>query len=179
MNGETTNLKKYMALILEKLKNVKAFFFDVDGVLSDGKVILTENGEQLRTMSVKDGYAIKKALNNGFLIAIISGGSSEGVKKRLEFLGIPEIYLGIKKKIEVYDMLLEKHGLEPENVLYMGDDIPDLPPLIKSGIKTCPSDAVAEVKSFCDYISPQKGGMECVRDVIEKTLKVQGYWLNV
>lgn len=165
-----------MTLILEKLKRVKAFVFDVDGVLSDGRVHVTEKGEQLRTMSVKDGYAIKKALNNGYLVAIISGGTSEGVKLRLNFLGITEVHLSIKHKWPVFEEILKRHQIHPDEVLYMGDDIPDIPVLKMCGIATCPEDAVAEVKEICHYVSHKKGGYECVRDVIEKTLKVNNQW---
>jgi len=156
----TEKLPKQMSLILEKLKNVKAFLFDVDGVLSDGRILITETGEQLRNMSVKDGYALKKAMQKGYLVGIISGGSSEGIRLRMEFLGIPEIYIGIKNKIEVFNQILEKHNLTPEQVLYMGDDIPDTPILKICGVACCPSDAVAEVKEICDYISPAMGGPE-------------------
>ena len=165
-----------MSLILEKLKNVKAFLFDVDGVLSDGRILITETGEQLRNMSVKDGYALKKAMQKGYLVGIISGGSSDGIRLRMEFLGIPEIHIGIKNKIEVYYQILERHNLTPEQILYMGDDIPDTPILKNCGVACCPSDAVSEVKEICDYISPSKGGHECARDVIEKTLKLNGQW---
>lgn len=164
-------------LILENLKKIKCFIFDVDGVLSDGSIIITEEGAQLRNMSIKDGYALRKALESGYIIAVISGGNSQGVKERLNYLGIKEVYLGIRNKIEIFDKLIEEYELTPGEVLYMGDDIPDLEILKKCGVPCCPADAVAEVKEVSSYISPNTGGHECVRDVIEKTLKVQKKWL--
>ncbi|MCO6495738.1 MAG: HAD hydrolase family protein [Bacteroidetes bacterium] len=164
-------------LILEKLKQVKAFIFDVDGVLSDGRVLITEEGAQLRNMSIKDGYALRKALDCGYLVAVISGGSSQGVKERLNYLGIKEVYLGVRHKIEIFEKLLEEYQLSLAEVLYMGDDIPDLEIMLKCGIPCCPSNASTEVKEISVYISPNIGGHECVRDVIEKTLKVKGEWL--
>ncbi|MBX2985993.1 MAG: HAD hydrolase family protein [Bacteroidia bacterium] len=164
-------------LILEKLTQVKAFIFDVDGVLSDGRVLITEEGAQLRNMSIKDGYALKKAMESGYLIAIISGGNSQGVKERLLYLGIKEVYLGVRNKIEIFDKLIEEYELKPTEVLYMGDDIPDIEILRKCGVPCCPANAVVEVKEICSYISPNIGGHECVRDVIEKTLKVKGQWM--
>lgn len=168
-----------MPLIHNKLKQIKAFVFDVDGVLSDGRVILHPDGDQIRTMSVKDGYALKKAMQHGYLVAIISGGNSPGVLKRLEYLGVPEIHLGIKTKITVFNEMLLRHNLKPEEVLYMGDDIPDIPVLLKAGVASCPANAVNEVKEVAQYISPKNGGEECVRDVIEQTLKLKKLWFSV
>lgn len=168
-----------MPLIHDSLHPIKAFFFDVDGVLSDGRILITEQGEQLRNMSVKDGYALKKAMQQGYLVAVISGGSSEGVRKRLEFLGITEIHLGIKHKLPVFEEIIQRKGLSTSEVLYMGDDIPDIPVLMAAGVAACPSDAVSEVKSICQFQTSRAGGQECVREVIEKTLKLKGQWFKI
>ena len=160
----------------EYLHQITTFIFDVDGVLTDGTLQITTSGEMLRTMNVKDGYALKTALNKGFNICIISGGSNEGVRNRLTALGIADIYLGAHNKIEQLDDYLTKSGVSSENVLYMGDDIPDYPVMKGIGLPCCPQDAVPEIKAISKYISHKKGGKGAVRDVIEQVLKVQGKW---
>jgi 3-deoxy-D-manno-octulosonate 8-phosphate phosphatase (KDO 8-P phosphatase) len=160
----------------EYLHQITTFIFDVDGVLTDGTLQITTSGEMLRTMNVKDGYALKTALNKGFNICIISGGSNEGVRNRLAALGIADIYLGAHNKIEQLDDYLTKSGVSSENVLYMGDDIPDYPVMKGIGLPCCPQDAVPEIKAISKYISHKKGGKGAVRDVIEQVLKVQGKW---
>lgn len=167
-----------MSLALTKFKHIKAFFFDVDGVLSDGKILLTENGGQLRNMAVKDGYALKKAMQQGYQIAIISGGNSNGVAKRFAYLGVEHVVLGVKHKLPVFKELLTKLNLNAAEVLYMGDDIPDIPVLKSAGLACCPADAAIEVKEICHYISPLNGGDLCVRDVIEKTLSLNNQWFT-
>jgi len=162
----------------EKLLKVNTFIFDYDGVLSDGQVILTSDGDALRTANVKDGYAMQLAMKKNYRIAIISGGFSESMKRRFEILNIKDVFLGVDKKIEVYHHYLETHKLEKENVLFMGDDIPDYEIMLQVGVPTCPADAVEEIKRVATYISHQKGGHGCVRDIIEQTLKVQGKWMN-
>lgn len=162
----------------EKLLKVNTFIFDYDGVLSDGSVILTSDGDALRTANVKDGYAMQLAIKKNYRIAIISGGYSESMKRRFESLKIEDVFLGVDKKIGVYNQYLETHNLEPENVLFMGDDIPDYEIMLKAGVPTCPSDAVEEIKRVATYISHQSGGHGCVRDIIEQVLKVQGKWMN-
>ena len=164
--------------VLEKFKDINTFIFDVDGVLTDSTLIVTEKGELLRTMNAKDGYAMRKAIDEDFLICIITGGKSEGVALRLEGLGITEIYSGISDKVECYHKIIEKYDVNPEHILYMGDDLPDYEVMRLVGLPTCPSDSVPEIKSVSQYISPIKGGYGCVRDVIEKVLKLQGCWLN-
>ncbi|MCL4158332.1 UNVERIFIED_CONTAM: hypothetical protein GTU68_014419 [Idotea baltica] len=134
------------------------------------------DGELVRHMNVKDGYAMKIALNKGFRVCIISGGTNQAVKSRLAALGISDIYLGAHNKIEQYSEIIEKYDLKPEHILYMGDDIPDIPVMQKVGLATCPNDAVPEVQKTAKYISNLKGGKGCVRDVIEQVLKVQGKW---
>ena len=160
----------------EYLNHITTFIFDIDGVLTDGSVFVTTTGELLRTMNIKDGYALKTAVDQKFNICIISGGSNEGVKLRLEGLGIKEIHLGTHNKISHLNEFLKKYNLKQENVLYMGDDIPDLQVMKLVGLPCCPQDAVPEIKAISKYVSHKKGGKGAVRDVIEQVLKVQGKW---
>jgi 3-deoxy-D-manno-octulosonate 8-phosphate phosphatase (KDO 8-P phosphatase) len=160
------------------LKNITTFVFDYDGVLTNGTVVLTDNGEPFRTANVKDGYALQLAVKNGFRVAVISGGRSETIRKRMHSLGIPDVFIGVESKLEVFEDYLHKNDVALDSVLYMGDDIPDLNCLKKAGLSTCPSDAAQEVKAVANYISPRKGGEGCVRDVIEQVLKVHGKWMN-
>ncbi len=162
----------------EYLQHITTFIFDVDGVLTNGTVLINTDGELLRTMNIKDGYALKTAVQQGFNVCIISGGKNEGVRKRLSGLGLTDIYLGAHHKVEQLDEYLESYNIKPENVLYMGDDIPDMPVMQLVGLPTCPQDAVAEVKEISKYVSYKKGGKGCVRDVIEQVLKVQGKWIS-
>lgn len=165
-------------MFLTKLKSVKAFVLDIDGVLTDATVHVTESGEQLRTFNVRDGYAIQLAIKRGFKICAISGGKSQSVILRLNALGITDVHLGIAKKIDTYNEFIKTNQLQPEDVLYMGDDIPDLPVMKIVGVPVCPADAVEEIKALSIYISPKKGGEGCVRDVIEKVLKIQDQWFD-
>lgn len=160
----------------ELLSKIDTLIFDVDGVLTNGLVTVYPNGELLRHMNVKDGYVLKEAIKANFRICIISGGTNEGVRTRLKELGIDDIYLGAHNKIVQYNELKEKYNLVPENVLYMGDDMPDLPVMEKVGFPCCPNDAVREVQNKAVYISDKKGGEGCVRDVIEQIMRVQGKW---
>jgi 3-deoxy-D-manno-octulosonate 8-phosphate phosphatase (KDO 8-P phosphatase) len=160
----------------EYLADITTFIFDVDGVLTDGAITVTTDGEMLRTMNIKDGFALKTAVDAGFNICIISGGSNEGVRKRLAGLGIKDIYLGAHNKIEQLKAYMEKHKIRKLNVLYMGDDIPDYPVMKLVGLPCCPQDAVQEIKAISKYISHKNGGKGAVRDVIEQVLKVQGKW---
>lgn len=162
----------------DKLKQIKHFIFDVDGVLTNNWVLLTEEGDQLRQMNIRDGYAIKKALEKGYSITIITGGSSDGVRKRLSKLGVANIHSGIDKKHDLFDQLNIKNSWALEEILYMGDDIPDIEVLKKVGMSCCPADAVMEVQDICDYISPVKGGMGCVRDIVEKVLTLNDDWMS-
>ncbi|MEH6407718.1 MAG: HAD-IIIA family hydrolase [Leeuwenhoekiella sp.] len=162
----------------EYLKHITTFIFDVDGVLTDGSVQINTEGEMYRTMNTKDGYALKTAIGQGFKICIISGGTNEGVRSRLEGLGVTDIYLGAHAKVDLLDEYFEKYDIKAENVLYMGDDIPDYPVMKIVGLPTCPQDAVKEVKEIAKYVSHKKGGKGCVRDVIEQVLKVQGKWMK-
>ena len=160
----------------ELLHQIKAFVFDVDGVLTDGRLLISERGELLRTMNAKDGYALKTALNQGYLVCIITGGKNDGVKSRLEGLGITDVFLNAHDKMIQLNEYVSKHNLKPEHILYMGDDMPDVPALQYAGLAACPQDAIPEVKGVCDYISHRNGGDACVRDVIEQVLKVQSKW---
>ncbi len=160
----------------EILPEITTFIFDIDGVLTDGTVTVYPNGELVRRMNIKDGYAIKTAVDKGYHVAIISGGNSESVKTRLQNLGVKDIYLRTHDKVEKLYEYLDMYQLNLEKVLYMGDDIPDYPVLELVGLSTCPQDAVPEVKSVSKYISHKKGGKGAARDVIEQVLKVQGNW---
>lgn len=158
------------------LKDIKVMIFDVDGVLTDGSVTITTTGELLRTMNIKDGYALKVAVDSGIRICIISGGSNNGVKIRLQKLGIADIFMGVSNKLEKLKSYLKEHALEAKHTLYMGDDLPDLKAMQQMHIPCCPQDAAPEIKAISKYISHKKGGQGCVRDVIEQVLKVQLKW---
>ncbi|MCB0535264.1 MAG: HAD-IIIA family hydrolase [Lewinellaceae bacterium] len=162
--------------LFDKFQAVRAFIFDVDGVFTDNSVLVTENGEQLRTMSIRDGVGVKIALQNGFPICIITGGRSQGVIKRLSGLGIEHIYSGVEDKWPVFTQFLSTFGLKASEICYMGDDLPDLQILHKVGLSTCPANAVAEIRSIVDYCSPLNGGAGCIRDILEKVLKTQDKW---
>ncbi len=160
----------------ELMPQITTFIFDVDGVLTDGKVTIFPDGQLIRTMNIKDGYAMKTAVDMGYNVCIISGGTNDAVKSRLRGLGITDIYLGAHNKIEQLDEYLDIYNINPENVLYMGDDIPDYPVMKLVGLPTCPKDAVPEIQDVSLYISQKKGGNGCVRDVIQQVLKVQDKW---
>ena len=158
------------------MPEISTFIFDVDGVLTDGTVTVFPNGELIRTMNIKDGYALKVAVDMGFRVCIISGGTNPAVKSRLQGLGITDIFLGAHNKIEQFNEYLELYEIDPGEVLYMGDDIPDLPVMKLCGLATCPKDAVQEIRNISSYVSQKNGGKGCVRDVIEQVLKVQDKW---
>ena len=165
-------------MFLEKLKHIKAIILDVDGVLTNGILLLTESGEQLRQFNIKDGYALQLAVKRGIKIAALSGARSKGVEIRLRGLGIQDIFLGLDSKLEVYTNYLIKNDLSPEQVLFMGDDIPDLQVMKLAGLAVCPLDAVEEIKAISHYISSKNGGEGCVRDIVEKVLKIQNLWTD-
>ena len=158
------------------MPQINTFVFDVDGVLTNGLVTITTNGELLRTMHTKDGYALKTAVDSGYNVCIISGGNNKGVQKRLNGLGIEAVFLGVHDKLDIYRRFLKKKGIENKDVLFMGDDIPDLPVMKVAGLPCCPKDAVPEIQDIAAYVSQKKGGKGCVRDVIEQVMKVQGKW---
>lgn len=160
----------------EILPQINTLIFDVDGVLTNGMVTIMPDGELVRQMNIKDGYALKTAVDAGLNVCIISGGTNEGVRVRLQGLGIKDIYLGAHNKIKQYNEILEKHNLQAKNVLYVGDDIPDFPVMKLVGLACCPNDAAPEIQGISNYISNKKGGEGCVRDIIEQVLRVQGKW---
>ncbi len=162
--------------ILELFQKITTFIFDVDGVLTDGTVLVLENGLQARRMNIKDGFALQMAEKNGYKILIISGGNSPQVVQRLEKLGISDVHMSVLDKKEFVENYISANKLKTEEVLYMGDDLPDLPALSVVGLPCCPFDAVMEVKEAVQYISPLNGGFACVRDVIEKVLKLNDHW---
>ena len=161
---------------LETFKTIETFLFDVDGVMTEGDVLVLDDGKLLRTMNVKDGLAIKMAIKAGFKIGVITGGNSEGVRIRLNSLGIQDIYTEAHDKLAAFETFVNKYNLDPGTILYMGDDLPDYPVLRRVGLPTCPNDAVTEIKEIAQYVSPFLGGKGCVRDVIEKVMRLQEKW---
>lgn len=164
--------------MLKKLHTISTFIFDVDGVLTNGNVLVTEQGEQLRQFNIKDGYALQLAVKKGFNVAVISGARSAGVEKRLQGLGIKDVFLGISDKMSVFNNYLTEKQLNADDIVYAGDDIPDLSVMKLVGLAVCPSDAVEEIKAVSNYISPKKGGEGVARDIIEKVLKIQDKWTD-
>jgi 3-deoxy-D-manno-octulosonate 8-phosphate phosphatase (KDO 8-P phosphatase) len=160
----------------QKLRNISCFVFDVDGVLTDGSLILLPDGEQVRTMNIRDGYALQLAVKKGYTIVVISGGKSEAVKTRLAGLGVHDVLLGVEEKTSSLKTLIEKYKLVKENVLYMGDDVPDIEAMRFCGVAACPADAAPEIKAISIYVSDKSGGGGCVRDVIEQTMRLHGKW---
>jgi len=167
-------MSNYKAL----LSQIDTFIFDVDGVMTDGIVLLTPDGQMLRSMNVKDGYALQLAVKKGYRIIIITGGNSEAVRQRFEGLGIKEVYLSIGNKLELFHEIVKRDGLKMENILYMGDDIPDYEIMSEVGVAACPANAAEEIKHISKYISPLDGGRGCARDVLEQVMKVQNKWFD-
>ncbi len=170
---------KVMSNLLSLFTSIKAFVFDVDGVMTNGQVHVLESGEHYRTFFIRDGYALERARAEGYRLCVISGGGHLGVKKRLENLKFQDIYLGLggKDKLETYLEWLAQTGLKESEVLYMGDDVPDLKILSRPDLlSTCPADAIPEIQQAVKYISPFGGGKGAVRDVIEKVMKLQEKW---
>lgn len=167
-----------MSTINYDLKKIKALAFDVDGVLSADVIPLHPSGEPMRTVNIKDGYAIQLAVKQGLHIAIITGGKTEAVRQRFAGLGVPDLYLGSAVKIHDYRDFRDKYGLADEEILYMGDDIPDMEVMRECGLPCCPKDAAPEVKSIAKYISYADGGYGCGRDVVEQVMKAQGKWMS-
>lgn len=158
------------------LHKIKALVFDVDGVMTDGLVMMSGEGELLRQFNSKDGYAVRCAIKEGFPVGIITGGSSETIRKRYNQLDVVDIYLRSHVKLPDFNDFCQRHNLQSHEVLYMGDDIPDIPVMKACGMPVCPADAVPEVKKVAKYISNINGGKGCVRDIIEQVLKVHGKW---
>ena len=165
-----------MSNFKEDLMKVKAFAFDVDGVLSAQIITMDADGIPLRTVNIKDGYAMQLAIKLGYPMAIITGGNTEAVKKRYQQLGIEDIYMSASEKTPPFNEWLKKRNLKPEEVMYMGDDLPDYPVMKMVGVPVCPADSVEEIKSLCKHISHKNGGEGCARDVIEQVLRAHGKW---
>ncbi len=162
---------------LEKFREVDTLIFDVDGVLTNSQLLVQEDGALLRSMNTRDGFALKKAVREGYRVVIITGGSSQGVVKRLEGLGVTEIFYGIENKLKTFTSFIRANGIDAGSVLYMGDDIPDYEVMRLVGLPVCPHDAAQEILQIAQYVSPHNGGEGCVRDVIEKVLKLADKWL--
>ena len=162
----------------ELLKNINTIFLDYDGVLTDGIVLINENGEQLRTGFVRDGYAIQLAIKKGIQLIVISGGTSESIRKRCESLNISAVFLGVRNKAELFKEIITEKKINPVEIAYIGDDIPDFLVMQMAELAVCPADAVSEIKRISHYISPYRGGHGCVRDLLEQILKVQKKWMD-
>ncbi|MDR0603102.1 MAG: 3-deoxy-D-manno-octulosonate 8-phosphate phosphatase [Bacteroidales bacterium] len=162
----------------EKLKDITTFVFDFDGVLSTGKIIVLPDGDQLRETNVKDGYAIHYALKQGYRICVISGGYSNSMRLRYHDFSGMDMFLKVADKTVIFSDYLKQHHIKAEQVVYMGDDIPDYDVMQLAGLKTCPSDAAIEIQTTSHYISHCKGGEGCVRDIIEQTLRAQNKWFK-
>jgi 3-deoxy-D-manno-octulosonate 8-phosphate phosphatase (KDO 8-P phosphatase) len=161
-----------------RLPGISTLIFDVDGVFTDGMVTVMPDGQLLRRMSSKDSYALQYAIKKGMRVAIITGSNSMVIAETLRHLGVRDVYLESKNKLVVYEKFIAEHGIADEEILYMGDDIPDYPVLSRVGVSTCPADAGEEVKRICHYVSHKNGGHGCVRDVIEQTLRSQDKWFD-
>ena len=160
------------------LTKIRALFFDVDGVLSRQTISLHPNGEPMRTVNIRDGYAMQYAVKCGLRLCIITGGKTDAVRQRYEGLGLTDIVMGVSVKLEAYEMLCKKYGLKDEEVLYMGDDIPDYEVMKRAGLPCCPADAAHEIREIARYVSPQNGGEGCGRDVIEQIMRAKGLWMH-
>ncbi len=160
------------------LSDVDTFIFDVDGVMTTGVVLLTREGQMLRSMNVKDGYALQLAVKKGYRIIIITGGSCDAVKQRFLLLGIKDVYLGVSNKLELFEKIVKEEDLDKRRILYMGDDLPDYEVMREVGVPACPADAVQEVQHISRYISGRDGGKGCVRDVLEQVMRVQDKWFH-
>lgn len=184
MNGETTTVNDILSQAktlknrLEYFRHIRNFIFDVDGVMTDGTLQVTDAGDFLRTFHTRDGYSIRRAIQEGYNVCIITGGRGNSIEKRLQALGIKQYYTGADIKLPIFQRFMSTHGLNPAETLYMGDDLNDYEVMQKVGLACCPHNACQEIKNLCHYISPVKGGEGCVRDVIEKVMKLQGKWMN-
>ena len=167
-----------MTFFKEKLTKVKAFVFDVDGVLSTETQVLSSDGETVRSSNLKDGFALMAAVRRGYKVAVITGGRTIEVINRCKKIGIMDIYTGTLDKLPCLNDFIQKNNLKHEEIIYMGDDLPDYQPMIKAGIAVCPADAAPEIKAISSYISERKGGEGCARDIIEQVMRSQGTWIN-
>ncbi len=162
--------------MLQKFKKIRCFVFDIDGVMTNGKLHLSTDGQFVRETDIKDGYALQLAAKSGYTVMIVSGAHNDAVVNRLNYLGITEVHTGIKDKLNFVKAFITAKNIHPEEMLYMGDDVPDLDLFHFAGISACPKDAVADLKAQAMYISRFPGGAGCVRDVIEKVLKLHNKW---
>jgi 3-deoxy-D-manno-octulosonate 8-phosphate phosphatase (KDO 8-P phosphatase) len=162
--------------VLELFEPIKVFVFDIDGVLTDGMLHVQEDGELLRRMNIKDGYALQLAVKKGYKVWVISGGKTSAAKQRLNKLGVEDVYVAVDNKVSLLESLIEKGNYRPAELLYMGDDMPDIKAMMLCGLRACPADGVGEIKAISHYISPLNGGYGCARDVIEKVLKINNDW---
>jgi 3-deoxy-D-manno-octulosonate 8-phosphate phosphatase (KDO 8-P phosphatase) len=160
----------------ERLPGITTLMFDVDGVMTDGKVLVMDSGEMVRNMNSKDGYALHLAVSKGYRLVVISGGQNGAVKKALARTGITDVFIGVHDKLGCYQEYLSQHGLRNEEVMFMGDDLPDHEIMSRVGVAACPNDAAVEIKALSIYVSPKKGGEGCVRDIIEQILRAQNKW---
>ena len=165
-------------MINYELKKIKAIVFDVDGVLSLNTVAMDSEGVPVRTINIKDGYAIQLAVKLGLKIALMTGGRNEEIRKRYAYLGVQDVFLNCKVKLNTWDTYLKENNLQPEEIIYVGDDIPDYEIMQRAGCPCCPKDACADIKAISTYISDYDGGMGVARDVIEQVLRAQGKWLK-
>jgi 3-deoxy-D-manno-octulosonate 8-phosphate phosphatase (KDO 8-P phosphatase) len=164
--------------VLELFRKIKAFVFDVDGVLTDGNLLVMSGGLMARRMNIKDGYALQLAVKRDYHVVVISGGSSPEVKERLNKLGVTNVWMQVEDKKTILENFIRHHQLQEEQILFMGDDIPDYEAMQLAGLACCPVDAAVEIKQISKYISPLAGGSGCVREVIEKVLKLRGDWVK-
>jgi 3-deoxy-D-manno-octulosonate 8-phosphate phosphatase (KDO 8-P phosphatase) len=162
--------------LLERFQKIRLFVFDVDGVLTDGSLYVFGDGEQVRRMNIKDGFALQLAVKKGYRMLVISGSFSEGVARRMEKLGISEVYMNVGDKKQLLQRYMDEKGIPAEQVLFMGDDMPDYAVMKLVGLACAPANAMPEIKSLAHYISSKNGGEGCVRDVIEKVLKINNKW---
>lgn len=162
--------------VLEQFKKITTFIFDVDGVMTDGSIGIVPGLEYLRTMNTKDGFGLQLAVKKGYGVAVITGGFSSPVTERMNSLGITDVFQSVKNKLEVFERYIAEKNIAPQQVLYMGDDIPDFGVMQVVGLACCPADAVQDIKEIAHYISPLSGGKGCVREVIEKVLKLNDHW---
>ena len=159
-------------------REIQTFIFDVDGVMTDGQLLVTEGGEFLRSFNSKDGYAIRRAIEEGYTVCVITGGRGGSIENRMKKLGIHHLFTGADQKLPIFRRYCATHEIDPLKTLYMGDDLNDYEVMQKVGLPCCPADACPEILQISNYVSPVKGGDGCVRDVIEKVMKLHGKWLN-
>lgn len=166
--------------LIERFKKITTFIFDIDGVMTDGSVIALESGEQPRIFNVRDGYGINRAIKMGYRVAILSAQNQVGVRKRLEYLGVKDIFIGTSPdgKLPIFREYLAQTNLTEEEIVFMGDDLPDWEVMRTNVLGACPADSAVEILELADYISPKNGGKGAVRDLVEQVMKIQGKWMT-